>query len=90
LPWGIDQLAMYSSYQNLDDKTKPSIGFLDDIILDYDYDKKGILWCSSGTIKFAALNKSRIKNNLEVTPYELQFEEYRKESERLDEIAKSG
>jgi tetratricopeptide (TPR) repeat protein len=90
LPWGIDQLAMYASYQNLEDQDKPSIGFLDDIMLDYDYNENGLLWCSSGTIKFAALNKSRIKSNLEVTPYELKFKDYRNEAEILDEIIKSG
>tara|TARA_A100001015_G_C14977095_1_gene707783 strand:+ start:226 stop:708 length:483 start_codon:yes stop_codon:yes gene_type:complete len=90
LPWGIDQLAMYASYNNINKKDKPSIGFMDDIILDYEYNKNSILWCSSGVIKFAALNKKRIKNNEEVTPYELRFEYYNGEAEMLDEQLKSG
>ena len=90
LPWGIDQLAMYASYNNIDTKNKPSIGFMDDKVLDYEYNKDGLVWCSSGSIKFAALNKSRIKNNEEVTPYELMFENYNNKIEMLDEKLNSG
>ncbi len=90
LPWGIDQLAMYASYNNIDTKNKPSIGFMDDKVLDYEYNKDGLVWCSSGSIKFAALNKSRIKNNEEVTPYELRFENYNNKIEMLDEKLNSG
>ena len=90
LPWGIDQLAMYASYNNTDNKYKPSIGFMDDKILDYEYNKDGLVWCSSGIIKFAALNRTRIKNKEEVTPYELRFEDYNNKIEMLDEKLKSG
>jgi Tfp pilus assembly protein PilF len=59
LRWGIDQLAMYGVFEYLRDEGKaPSLAFLDDRALDYDYREDGIVWCNSGAAKFQQLNRN--------------------------------
>ncbi len=77
LAWGIDQLAMYAAYVDCQRRdAAPSIYFLDETVLDYDYRTDGVLWCSSGTTKFMALNAKDVNSNPEATPYDRAFARY--------------
>jgi Tfp pilus assembly protein PilF len=59
LRWGIDQLAMYGAFEYMRDEGKaPSLAFLDDRAIDYDYLEDGIVWCNSGAAKFQQLNRN--------------------------------
>ncbi len=52
LQWGIDQLAMYGVHEWLREHgEEPSLAFLDDRDIDYDYREDGIVWCNSGKNK---------------------------------------
>ena len=59
LYWGIDQLAMYCVFERLKDPNRaPTLTFLDDQAIDYDYKDDGFIWCNSGGNKFAHLAKN--------------------------------
>ncbi len=52
LQWGVDQLAMYGVHEWLRESgDAPSLAFLDDSDIDYDYRDDGIVWCNSGKNK---------------------------------------
>jgi len=77
LAWGIDQLAMYSAYVDCQRRgTAPSVYLLDEKVLDYEYQEDGVLWCSSGSTKFMALNAKDVESNPEATPYDRAFARY--------------
>jgi len=58
LRWGIDQLAMYGVFEYLrDEGREPSLTFLDDRAIDYDYKDDGVVWCNSGKNKFLQLQR---------------------------------
>ena len=59
LRWGIDQLAMYGVFEYMRDEGRaPSLAFLDDKAIDYDYLEAGIIWCNSGRNKFLHLQRN--------------------------------
>ncbi len=59
LRWGIDQLAMYGVYEYLRDEGRaPTLAFLDDRAINYDYRDDGIVWCNSGKNKFFHLKRN--------------------------------
>jgi Flp pilus assembly protein TadD len=59
LRWGIDQLAMYGVYEYLKAAGRaPTLAFLDDRAIDYEYLDDGIVWCNSGKNKFSHLNRN--------------------------------
>ena len=88
LPWGIDQLAMYAVFQDLKkNNLDPSVYLLDEKILDYDYKKEGILWCSSGHTKFTALHRQNKFDESEASVYDIAFRKYYSECEKLDDLA---
>lgn len=73
LPWGIDQLAMYACFIDAQRRGKaPRLHFLDDKALDYEYLPEGILWCSSGAKKVAALSRTS-EDNPNATDYDRAF-----------------
>ena len=77
LAWGIDQLAMYAAYVDMERRSLvPSVHFLDENVLDYEYRDNGILWCSSGTTKFTALNAENVDTDPQATPYDRAFARY--------------
>lgn len=51
LHWGIDQLALWCVYQQMN----PEIRCLGPKEVDYDYQNDGIIWCNSGSGKFRQL-----------------------------------
>ena len=77
LPWGIDQLAMYAAFTSLQKKAlAPSLHFLNEKVLDYEYRDDGILWCSSGSTKFTALSRTEVENDPDAGPYDRAFARY--------------
>lgn len=77
MAWGIDQLAMYAAYIDLERRgAAPTVHFLDEKVLDYDYRDDGVLWCSSGVTKFAALNAKNAGTDPTASPYDRAFARY--------------
>ncbi len=90
LPWGIDQLAMYASFVDLQRRgTAPGIGFLDDRILDYEYRDDSVLWCSSGVGKLTSPSGKSVEDDPNATPYDLAFTRYVNLQDGLDRPEKS-
>ena len=59
LRWGIDQLAMYAVFADLQDQqSAPALTLLDVKAIDYDYLDDGFFWCSSGSRKFQQLQRA--------------------------------
>lgn len=59
LRWGIDQLAMYAVFADLQDLGRaPALTLLDVKAIDYDYLDDGFFWCSSGARKFQQLQRT--------------------------------
>ncbi len=76
-PWGIDQLAMYACFYNLQSNgIEPSIHLLDEKALDYEYIDDGILWCSSGTLKHTAPSQGDLESDPNATPFDKAFAHY--------------
>lgn len=76
LPWGIDQLAMYACFVDAQRRGKaPRLHLLDDKALDYEYLPEGILWCSSGNKKLAALSRA-VEESPTATNYDRAFLRY--------------
>jgi len=88
LQWGIDQLAMYGAFADMQDRGRaPSLALLDDRAVDYDYHDDGYVWCNSGGAKFRHLQ--RLSNpdaptlaSSDENRFKIIFEEYWKESMR--------
>lgn len=58
LKWGIDQLAMYAVFADLQDLgAPPSVALLGARAVDYTYRDDGFIWCNSGTRKFQHLQR---------------------------------
>ena len=77
LPWGIDQLAMYAAFINLQKHgAAPQVSFLGDKVLDYEYLGDSILWCSSGVGKLSSSGGRNTEDNLKTTAYDRAFERY--------------
>jgi len=56
LRWGIDQLAMYGVFADMQDRGQaPSVALLGEREVDYDYQESGYVWCNSGAGKFQHL-----------------------------------
>lgn len=80
LPWGIDQLAMYACFVDAQRRGKaPRLHLLDDKALDYEYQPDGILWCSSGGKKIAALSRE-LADDPNATEYDRAFRRHQDES----------
>ena len=76
-PCGIDQLAMYAAFHDLQRKGQaPSLHFLDETVLDYDYRDDGIVWCSSGATKYTALNRDEVENDPDASAFDRAFARY--------------
>ncbi|MGE4062690.1 MAG: tetratricopeptide repeat protein [Rhodospirillaceae bacterium] len=74
LRWGIDQLAMYGVYADMEDRgTAPSLCLLGEREVDYDYREDGFVWCNSGAGKFKHLERI---SNPKAMPF-ADFEENR-------------
>ncbi len=77
LPWGIDQLPMYSAFHDLQRRDlAPTLHFLDETVLDYGYRDEGIVWCSSGSTKYTALNREQVENDPDATAFDRAFARY--------------
>ena len=77
LPWGIDQLAMYAAFKDLQKRDlAPTLHFLNEKVLDYSYMDEGILWCSSGSTKYTALNRKEVDKDLDASPFDREFTRY--------------
>lgn len=85
LPWGIDQLAMYASYVDLERQTEaPELSFLDDQVLDYEHNADGILWCSSGSLKLTSYARASGPDDPNATPYDKAFARFSRPDDHLD------
>ena len=81
------EICRLIGHQNLKkDNLDPSVYLLDDKILDYDYKKEGILWCSSGHTKFTALHQKKKFDESEASVYDIAFRKYYSECEKLDDL----
>ncbi len=89
LQWGIDQLAMYGVFADMQDHHEaPSLALLGEREVDYDYRADGFIWCNSGIGKFAHLQ--RIQTGKALSPEDFVgnkfvgvFENYWNETERI-------
>lgn len=94
LRWGIDQLVMYGVYADMADRGQaPTLAFLGEPEIDYDYRDDGFVWCNSGAAKFRHLQ--RIENpaslpaaNFEGNRFVEVFERYWKTTQ--DILRKTG
>jgi tetratricopeptide (TPR) repeat protein len=58
LRWGIDQLAMYGVFADLEARGKaPKLALLGEREIDYDYRPDAFVWCNSGVGKFRHLQR---------------------------------
>jgi tetratricopeptide (TPR) repeat protein len=89
LRWGIDQLAMYGVYADMEDRSQaPTLALLGEPEVDYDYREDGFVWCNSGIGKFRHLQ--RISNpsamplaNFEENKFVATFEQRWNETQRI-------
>jgi len=89
LQWGIDQLAMYGVFADMQDRGQaPELALLGAREVDYDYKDDGFIWCNSGIGKFKHLQ--RIQTGVALAPEDFAgnkfvgvFETYWKETERI-------
>jgi pseudaminic acid cytidylyltransferase len=89
LRWGVDQLAMYGVFADMQDRNKaPSLALLDDKDVDYDYQDDGFVWCNSGVGKFHHLQRvaepgNQASANFEGNKFVGVFEHYWNECKRI-------
>ena len=58
LRWGIDQLAMYGVFADMQDRGEaPAVTLLGEREVDYNYREDGFIWCNSGIAKFRHLQR---------------------------------
>lgn len=58
LRWGIDQLAMFGVFMDMQARgAAPSLQLLGEREVDYDYREDGFVWCNSGASKFHHLRR---------------------------------
>ncbi|MBT4740727.1 MAG: tetratricopeptide repeat protein [Rhodospirillaceae bacterium] len=90
LPWGIDQLAMYATFLDLQRRdTAPKLGFLNETILDYEYRDDSVLWCSSGIGKLSSPSGKSVDQDPNATAYDRVFSQYVSHDDGLDRSEKS-
>lgn len=90
LPWGIDQLAMYASFLDLQKRgAAPKLGFLNETILDYEYREDSVLWCSSGVAKHTSSSGKTIDQDPYATDYDRAFSRFASHDDSLDPSEKS-
>lgn len=71
LRWGIDQLAMYAVFADLQDLgTPPSVALLGAKAVDYTYQDDGFIWCNSGPKKFQHLQRLTAPEQLPAANFE--------------------
>lgn len=71
LRWGIDQLAMYGVYADMNDRgTAPTLALLGEREVDYDYRDDGFVWCNSGAGKFKHLQRISKPNSMPLANFE--------------------
>lgn len=71
LRWGIDQLAMYGVYADMEDRGgAPTLALLGEREVDYDYRDDGFVWCNSGVGKFKHLQRISQPNALPLANFE--------------------
>jgi tetratricopeptide (TPR) repeat protein len=89
LRWGIDQLAMYGVFADMEDRGgAPSLALLGEREVDYTYRDDGFVWCNSGAGKFQHLKRISNPNSLPLANFDGNrfvgvFESHWKECERI-------
>ncbi|MCA0199443.1 MAG: tetratricopeptide repeat protein [Proteobacteria bacterium] len=89
LRWGIDQLAMYGVFADMEDrKEEPRLALLGEREVDYTYRDDGYVWCNSGAGKFQHLKRIAKPNSLPLANFDGNkfvgvFERHWKECERI-------
>jgi len=89
LRWGIDQLAMYGVFVDMEDRSEaPCLALLGEREVDYDYRDDGFVWCNSGAGKFQHLQRIANPDSFPLSNFEGNkflgvFERYWKECERI-------
>ncbi|MGE3477291.1 MAG: tetratricopeptide repeat protein [Rhodospirillaceae bacterium] len=89
LRWGIDQLAMYGVFADMEDrKAAPHLALLGEREVDYTYRDDGFVWCNSGAGKFQHLKRITNPGSLPLANFDGNkfvgvFERHWKECERL-------
>jgi hypothetical protein len=70
LRWGIDQLAMYGVFADLQDRGgAPDLALLGEREVDYDYRHDGFIWCNSGGKKFQHLRRVASPGKLQMADF---------------------
>lgn len=89
LRWGIDQLAMYGVYADMQDRGRaPTLALLGEREVDYDYRDDGFVWCNSGAAKFRHLARISDPKSMPMADFEGNrfvevFEQYWKKTEAI-------
>lgn len=89
LRWGIDQLAMYGVFADMEDrKEAPRLALLGEREVDYTYRDDGFVWCNSGAGKFQHLKRIANPNSLPLANFDGNvfvgvFERHWKECENI-------
>jgi len=96
LRWGIDQLAMYGVFADMEDRgAAPRLALLGEREVDYEYRDDGFVWCNSGAAKFQHLQRLCNPGSLPMANFEDNkfvgvFERYWNESERINAAIRTG
>lgn len=89
LPWGIDQLAMYACYVDLERHlASPKLQLINEHTLDYEHKPDGVLWCSSGSIKLTSLSRTMTADDPDASAYDKAYARFRLEEDNLDPSTK--
>lgn len=89
LQWGIDQLAMYAVFADLQDLgAAPSVALLGAQAVDYSYRDDGFIWCNSGGKKFQHLRRIASPGKMPAANFEgnrfvTEFEGYWRRAQEL-------
>lgn len=89
LRWGIDQLAMYGVFADMEDRGEaPHLALLGEREVDYSYRDDGYVWCNSGAGKFQHLKRIANPRSLPLANFDGNkfvdvFERHWKECERI-------
>jgi sugar-specific transcriptional regulator TrmB len=76
LRWGIDQLAMYGVFADMQDRgCAPSLAFLGERAVDYDYNADGYVWTNSGGGKLSHMDRIRTPGAPRSSPPTTKFDE---------------
>lgn len=89
LRWGIDQLAMYGVFADMQDRgAAPQVALLGEREVDYDYRDDGFVWCNSGIGKFKHLQRIANPGSMPMADFDGNrfvgaFEHFWKETQRV-------